>query len=91
MLSGCAAPQKPVQPEKKWVWPEPPLEPVVRFIGIYRSESDLETKTTWKDAVLGEEEGQFFGDLWSQCPVGLTAQPWLWFADPTVGAVLQRE
>jgi DNA-binding beta-propeller fold protein YncE len=70
-LAGCAAPQK-TEPEKDYVWPAAPMEPVVRFQRIFRSEVDLEKESSWKDALLGEEDGQFTA----------LATPYAVFVDP---------
>jgi DNA-binding beta-propeller fold protein YncE len=61
LLAACAAaPQQVVQEEKEYVWPGPPLQPVIRWEREFRTEKEFSTEanknSSWKDALLGEEE-----------------------------------
>ena len=63
LLSACAAApqqQQVVQEEKEYVWPAPPLQPVIKWEREFRTEKEFSSaadeKSSWKDALLGEEE-----------------------------------
>ena len=51
MLAGCAA-QKPPEPEKKLVWPEPPDTARIEFIRSITSDKDLVNDTTFSQNVI---------------------------------------
>ena len=57
LVASCATAPQQEKKAGKWVWPQPPEQPVIKYLRTIWSEEELESskKISWKDALIGEE------------------------------------
>ncbi len=56
LFSGCAAPPA----KKRYVWPLPPDEPRIEYLGVYNNQKDIEVDNFLTTYVTGRDESPFF-------------------------------